>query len=144
MNWGYKLMVAFIVFAVMILYLVVRCFNTTFELVDKDYYKSELKYQEVIDGSGRANTLSSSPVFTQNGKSITLQMPDEMKDQQVTGTIYFYCAYDSNKDKKFHLEVDKNGKQVFGGSITPGSYIVKLDWSQSGKTYYTEKQITIL
>ncbi len=144
MNWGYKLMLAFIVFAGMMIYLVVRSFATTFELVDKDYYKNELKYQEVIDGTGRANALSASPVFVQNGNNITLQMPDEMKNATVTGSVLFYCAYDSKKDKKFHLEIDKNGTQVFSRVLTPGKYIVKLDWTQAGKNYYAEKNLTIL
>ena len=51
MNWGHKLMIVFIAFAAMMSYLAYRAFKTEFELVDKDYYKNELKYQEVIDGT---------------------------------------------------------------------------------------------
>ena len=103
MNWGYKLMWTFIVFAVMMLYLVFRSFQTNFELVEKDYYKNELIYQQVIDGTGRANALSEAPQIEQAGKNIILQMPEEMKTKKIEGSVWFYCAYDSGKDKKFDL-----------------------------------------
>ena len=41
MSWGNKLLVAFIVFAAGMFYLVYRSVNTNYELVEKDYYKSE-------------------------------------------------------------------------------------------------------
>lgn len=58
MNWGNKLLVTFIVFGAGMGVLVYKSMNTTYELVEKDYYKKELRYQEVIDGSNRANALS--------------------------------------------------------------------------------------
>ena len=144
MNWGYKLFAAFIVFTGMIGYMAYRCFGSNFELVEKEYYKSELRYQEVIDGKGQAGVLSASPEIKQSGKEIILQMPDEMKDVTVSGDILFYCAYDSKKDKRIGLSLDKNGTQSFSSAVTPGTYTVKIDWRKDGKKYYSEKNITIL
>lgn len=144
MNWGYKLLFAFIVFAGMMSYMVIRSFQSNFELVEKDYYKSELVYQKVIDGTDRANTLSASPEIKQSGHVITLQMPEEMKNNSLSGSILFYCAYDSKKDKKVFLATDKNGTQVLTHILTPGIYTVKIDWNKEGKNYYSEKKVTIL
>ncbi|MFT3705576.1 MAG: FixH family protein [Agriterribacter sp.] len=144
MNWGYKLMLAFVLFAAMMSYLVFRCFQTDFELVEKEYYKSELVYQQVIDGTERAKKLSTAPAIQQSGKALILQMPDEMKDTAVKGSVWFYCAYDSGKDKKYHLSLNENGMQVLGNGVTPGSYVVKIDWSSKGKNYYTEQHLTVL
>jgi hypothetical protein len=144
MNWGYKLLFAFIVFAGMMSYMVIRSFQSNFELVEKDYYKSELVYQQVIDGTDRANTLSASPEIKQSGGIITLQMPEEMKNKSLSGSILFYCAYDSKKDKKILLATDKNGTQVLTHILTPGNYTVKIDWNKEGENYYSEKKVTIL
>lgn len=144
MNWGYKLTFVFIAFASMMGYMVFRCYNTNFELVEKEYYKSELRYQEVIDGQGQANTLSAAPIFTQNAQGVVLQMPVEMHDPAVSGNVLFYCAYDSKKDRHQALSLDKNGSQSFDHLLTPGHYRVKMDWSKDGKKYYTEKDLTIL
>jgi len=145
MNWGYKLMFTFIAFAIMMGYLVYRSFGTNFELVGKDYYKDELRYQQVIDGTDRANLLHTAVQLKQLSDKITLQMPEEMKNKNISGSVLFYCAYDSKKDKKFILNTDGSGVQVFNTStITPGTYTVKVDWNNEGKNFYTEKNITVL
>jgi nitrogen fixation protein FixH len=79
MNWGYKLFFTFIVFAILMSWLVYRAFHTDFQLVEKEYYKSELRYQEVIDGTNRVNALSSTVSLTVENETIILQLPDEMK-----------------------------------------------------------------
>ena len=144
MSWGYKLMFTFIVFAAGMSYMVYRCYGTNFELVEKEYYKSELKYQDVIDGTGNANQLTASPQVTQTGQNIFLQMPEEMKNTALSGSVYFYCAYNSLNDKRFSLSLDENGAQSFGHAVAPGTYIIKIDWTDKGKKYYAEKKVTIL
>lgn len=143
MSWGNKLMVTFIVFATMMSYMVYRCFGTNFELVEKEYYKSELKYQDVIDGTANAAKLGTSVSLVQSGQTILLTLPGEVKGAPVSGTILFYCAYDSKKDKTVPIVVDSNGMQQLAGVIKPGSYIVKLGWNKNGKNYYAEKNLTV-
>src|SRR3982750_1909182 len=144
MNWGYKLMFVFIAFAAMMSYLAYRAFKTEFELVDKDYYKNELRYQQVIDGTNRANSLSTQAVIKQEGREIVLQMPDEMKNKNLSGSIFFYCASDSKKDRRVSLALNNEGKQSFSGLLTPGCYTVKIDWKNEGRNYYAEKHLAIL
>lgn len=145
MNWGNKLLVTFIVFGTGMSYLVYRSMNTKFELVEKDYYKTELKYQEVIDGTKRVNALATPVSIEQKNKMLLLQLPDEMKNKNITGDILFYCDYNEKKDRKFMLQTNKDGQQYFSaGSVTPGSYTVKISWMNDGKNYYSEKALTIL
>jgi hypothetical protein len=144
MNWGNKLLVTFIVFGAGMLFLVYRAVTTNFELVDKEYYKNELRYQEVIDGVNRANALSDVVTLAQTGSGLALQLPAEMKDQTITGTVHFYCDYDSKKDKKFALNTDASGGQLLDDKqITAGSYTAKISWKANDKEYYTEKPITV-
>jgi hypothetical protein len=119
--------------------------TTNFELVEKDYYKSELRYQQVIDASNRTNELSTSVSLAQSENGITLQLPEEMKNKSITGDILFYCAYDKKKDKKFVLQVNEHGEQQFPlTDIASGNYTVKINWVHDGKTYYSEKSLTVL
>ncbi|MDP4261482.1 MAG: FixH family protein [Bacteroidota bacterium] len=144
MNWGNRLLIAFIVFGAGMSYLVWRSMNTNYEMVEKDYYKSELRYQEVIDGSNRANALSGPVKLEQTNNGLVLQLPAEMKGQDISGSVLFYCAYDSKRDKNFELKTDSRGAQIFEkGKITPGSYTMKIGWNANGKYYYTERTITI-
>lgn len=144
MNWGNRLLIAFIIFGAGIFYLVYRSMHTNFELVEKDYYKSELHYQQVIDGSNRAGELHSSVKLEQRENNIHLQLPEEMKRKKVTGDILFYCAYDEKKDQRIPIKVDDEGIQVFKpGTISPGNYTVKINWSCDSNNYYTEKTLTV-
>ena len=145
MNWGNKLLVTFIVFGLGMGYLVYRSMSTNFELVEKDYYKSELRYQQVIDASNRTNELSTAVSLSQSENGITLQLPEEMKNKSITGDILFYCAYDKKKDKKFILRVNEHALQQFPlTDISSGNYTVKISWVHDGKTYYSEKSLTVL
>jgi hypothetical protein len=144
MNWGNRLLFTFLVFGGGMGYLVYRSLNTDFELVEKDYYKSELRYQDIIDGTNRANSLSGQVVLTQTERGILVQLPDEMKGKKITGSVLFYCAYDAARDRKFSLGSMTKASQLIGnGLISPGNYTVKINWSAEGKDYYSEKTIVI-
>lgn len=143
MNWGNKLLVTFIVFGAGMTYLVYRSVKTNYELVDKEYYKNELAYQQVIDGSARANALSATEV-RQDSEGIVLQLPAEMKNKPVSGTVHFYCAYDEKRDKKYTLQPSPEGVQTFpAAQLQAGTYTVKISWVSNGSSYYTEKNLTI-
>jgi len=145
MNWGNKLFLTFIVFGLGMGYLVYRSVTTNYELVAKDYYNQELRYQQVIDGSNLANRLSAQVKIAQTPTGILLELPSEMKNKPVSGDILFYCAYDQKKDKKFSLEVSPEATQVFQPStLSPGDYTVKINWNAEGKNYFTEQKLTVL
>lgn len=145
MNWGNKLLIAFVVFAGGIIYLVYRTTQTNYDLVEKDYYKKELAYQQQINGAREANNLSAQITLSQNKEGIRLQLPEEMKGRAVSGDVWFYCAYDKKMDKKFNLKTDESLTQLFSaGMIKPGNYTVKINWTDNNKTYYSEKTITVM
>ncbi len=145
MNWGNKLLLTFIVFASGMGYLVYRSMNVNFELVEKEYYKSELRYQQVIDGTMNVNELASIVTLEQTNDGILLQLPDEMKNKSINGNIWFYCSYDEKKDKRLALQLDGNAAQQFQSDfITPGKYTVKINWISEGKNFYAEKLLTVI
>lgn len=144
MNWGNRLLLAFILFAAGMALLVYKALNTDYELVEKDYYKQELRYQQVIDGRNEAGNLSASIELTRNNKGITLQLPPEMKLATPNGEILFYCANNSGNDKRLKLNTDSTGQQFIAyGTLASGSYLAKISWTAGGKNYYAEKDILI-
>lgn len=144
MNWGNKLLVTFIVFGAGMSYLVYRSMNVNYELVEKDYYKNELHYQQVIDGTKRANALATPVSIQQNADGIELQLPAEMKNKTITGEVWFYCDYDETRDRKFPLQLGAEASQSFSLSkFRAGTYIVKINWTEGGQEYYSENKFTI-
>lgn len=145
MNWGQKLLVVFIVFATGMIYLVYRCMHVSTDLVSREYYKDELKYQDIIDGTRTANTLSGRVQLIQHNEVITVHLPSEMKNEKVSGTIWFYCAADANKDRHIPIATSEEAEQQLDKKILlPGIYTVKFDWISNNKHYHAEQPFTIL
>jgi hypothetical protein len=143
-NWGHKLTIGFIAFAGMIVYMVVQSMNTRYELVSNEYYKDELQYQQVIDGTSRANQLSSKTTVTQQNDDLVIQLPAEMQEKIITGSLWFYNATDSKKDKKLALQVtDKATQNIDSKLFMPGTYTAKISWQSNGVNYYSEVPVTI-
>ena len=49
MNWGYKILLVYLIFILGILFMVFKSSTQKTDLVTTDYYAKELKYQEKID-----------------------------------------------------------------------------------------------
>ena len=143
-NWGHKITLAFSAFVVFIFVMVYKAVKTDFQLVTKEYYKEELAYQEVIDGTNKANQLSTAVRIQQADDQLIIQLPEEMKQQTVTGSIWLYCPSEDKNDRKVVLAVDEEGRQsISTKSIAAAGYLAKIRWQANGQTYYTEQRIII-
>lgn len=143
-NWGHKITLAFSAFVVFIFVMVYKAVKTDFQLVTKEYYKEELAYQEVIDGTNKANQLSTAVRIQQADDQLIIQLPEEMKQQTVTGSIWLYCPSEDKNDRKLVLAVDEEGRQsISTKSIAAAGYLAKIRWQANGQSYYTEQRIII-
>ena len=144
MNWGNRLLLVFVVFAFGISFLVYRCMKIPVDLVSNDYYKDELAYQQVIDAVKRTNSLSAGVVLRKEGRSISLQLPPEMRNVAVAGTVSFYCPSDMARDRRMELATDAAAHQEIDlGGIAPGHYSVRVRWTSGGVLYFNEQTINI-
>lgn len=144
MNWGYRIVIAFSLFAAGILTLVIKSMNTKIDMVTQNYYAEELRYQQVIDGRRNVLALSSPVKITQPAHAVEMVFPREMWGRQLNGRVVFYRPSDAGKDMAFPLQLDGEGRLVLGRErFSKGSYRIKLQWQAGGHTYYQEEQIYI-
>lgn len=120
MNWGNKLLLVFVVFGGGISYMVFRCMQTPVDLVSEHYYKDELAYQRVIDGTRQANALSGKVALSLTSKGFLVLLPPEMRERAVRGSIQFYCPADASRDRNFPLVAETGGTCGYCG-CEPGS-----------------------
>jgi len=143
MSWGNKIVIVFLLFAGLIFTLVYKATNTKYDLVSKDYYKDELRYQDKIDGLNNANKLSGISI-SQDVNELVLDLPIEMKGSVSEGEIWFYRNNDASKDRKIPLQTDAFGRQrIMKNTIAKGNYQLKLNWRSGGNLYYSEQNLTI-
>lgn len=141
MNWGNKLILVFIGFAGLMATLVYKAVNTRFELVSKEYYQDELRYQDKIDGRSNAAAIGAITV-TGTKENLVVQLPKEMLGLAIKGEIWFYCKTDAAKDVRLPLTVDAEGRQMIARKqLLADTYLMKLSWETADKKYYLEKEI---
>lgn len=144
MNWGNKLLLVFVVFGSGISYMVYRCMQTPVDLVSEHYYKDELAYQQVIDGTRKANALSGKVELTLTPGGIHIQLPLEMRDRPVRGNIEFYCPSDAARDRNLPLSIEHGGgADIAVADLRPGHYTVKIAWIAGGIGYFSEQPFVV-
>ena len=123
--------------------LVYMCSKQRFDLVSKDYYIDELRYQDRIDGTNNAAKLSELQV-KQNEENVVISFPKEMNGLAVDGQAWFYCPADAKKDQKIALAIDADGRQFISKSkFVKAKYLLKLNWKAGSEQYYSEKKLEI-
>ena len=140
-NWGYKILLVYGIFILGIGFLVYKSNQQKFDLVQKDYYADELKFQNVIDAQKKAKEVGGDLVTVKQGGYLVVSLPAFFKNAKVNGTAHLYFAADENKDitKKFET---MNGEFVMElMTLMRGDYTLKLDLSENGTSYYYEKKL---
>jgi len=143
MSWGNKLMFVFIVFALFMGTMVYKAVDTRFDLVTKNYYKDELRFQEQIDAAKNASQLAEVEFF-QDEENLFIIFPASMKNEHITTDIWMYCKADVHRDKKLNLSTDSASLTISKKKIFKGNFEIKVKWSVKEKEYYSAKDLIIL
>lgn len=141
MSWGYKIMFVYIAFVAGIGFLIFKASNQEFDLVTKDYYEQELKYQQVIDQSANASRLSMPLYIEKKEAELKISFPDEMKNKKKLVDFYLYYAADAKRDFRRSFELNENELAQALPVGMKGMYELKLTWETEGVKYYHEQKI---
>ncbi len=144
MSWGIKITTLYIGFVVLIVTMVVMTMRQKVDLVSKDYYAQELKFQDKIDKSNRANALIEPLNWMVSTGKIEINFPQEFKNQKINATINLFRPSDASLDKKIEVSSLLNGKQIISTStLKAGVYKIQIEWNAGDKTFYNEGVIKI-
>ena len=143
MNFGVKITILYISFVVLILTLVFMCFGQKVELVSKDYYAQEIKFQDKINAINNEKNLAKSINHSINGKKIVLSIDSTLLSNDFDGTINFFRPSDSSKDLKLKMAFNNNEQIINGNELIHGAYKMQLSWVSNKKTYFKEEVIFI-
>ena len=141
LSWGYKIAFVYIAFVAGIGFLVYKATSEKFDLVTKDYYEQELKYQQVIDQADNASKLSSPVKIEKTTEGLFIKMPDEMNGIDKKVDFYLYCPSDAKKDFRKSLEVNEAEFITALPVGLKGNFEIKLSWKADNKSYYHEEKI---
>jgi len=144
MNWGKGITLALIAFAGMMVYFLIRAAGSPTPLVTEKYYEQELKYQQRINNTNRANELSAEVVMQISAKRIRLEFPKEIDPGTITGELTLLRPNDPTLDRSMSVTASADGVfEVEGDLLATGRYNALLEWQADGNTYYTEQRIVV-
>lgn len=141
LNWGYKIFMGYSLFVAGILFLGFKATQQNFDLVQKDYYGAELKYQNVIDATSKANALGGELTASVKEGKLNVQLPASFVGAVTKGSAHLYFPADAQRDIIKQFSTDNGQFQMELLSKMQGNYILKLDVEKQGVQYYYEKKI---
>ena len=143
MNWGYKIFIVYGIFVAGILFMVFKSSGQKMDLVTTDYYAKELKYQEKIDETNRANALSEDIRYEIKDNAVALYFPKDFTGKKITGTIKLYCPSNEDRDIEQFFSVQDTAAILRISKLNKGRHELHITWQVEGVNYYFEKKIFI-
>ena len=118
--------------------------NQDVDLVTKDYYGKELKYQDHIDKVNNTGKLGKEVGISLLNDFVQLTFPDSVFNKKASGIIYFYRPSGSVRDFSLPVAVTGNNTQIINTSkLEKGLWKIKVEWGMDGKDFYSEKSLII-
>lgn len=143
LNWGLLIVIVIACFVTMISILVISSVRQDFDLVTKDYYAEELKYQKVLDAGKNQAALSAPVQLVKEGNDVNLIFPSEFIGKQLSGTLQFFSMEHESWDKTYTIDIQDAKATISIADVHPANYTIKLNWTDDGKPYYQETELNI-
>lgn len=142
MNWGKGIVLAFTLFIIFIVSIVVRVFSEDFDLVADNYYAKELYFEKKQEKQANLRELGKKIVVTQEKNQVLFDFSDI--NGLTKGQIYFYHLSKKMNDVKANIDLRGGKKQIIDKKqLVKGAYKIIFDWSANGKEYFQQEQIYI-
>ena len=124
---------------------VYRAMKQDVDLVSKDYYEQEIKYQDQIERVKRTQALGDVMLdYKAEEQTILLQMPATYRDMSLSGTVTLFRPSDDKLDKQLPLQLGRDQSQLIDvADLESGIWKVRVNFSANDEDYYSEKTIQI-
>lgn len=140
MNWGIKIILAYLAFVTGILVLMYKANSSHFDLVEPKYYEAELAYQDRMDASQRTVLLSEPLKIVSGNGQIKILFPKSIAGKNLKGNALLYYPADAKKDRSYPFNT-QDSFILNPEATAKGWYRIKLNWEVDELKYYYETGI---
>lgn len=145
-RWGIGIAVAYAVFFLAMVSMVIASRFQRSDLVTRDYYEQEIKYQEQIDrlartaAQGHALDIQFDAVLD----AVSIQFPTAVAGSRVSGKIALFRPANAAYDKTYDISLDAANRQILSCDRLPrGMWRVKIAWRIDSEEFYTEEIVRL-
>ena len=143
-NWGKGIVIAIVLFVSFIMYFVISITTNNeyhHELVTEKYYEKELSYQEKIDASKNARSLSSNASFEKTADGILIKLPRELQNTLLHGKVFLYRPSDKQLDFELTFSESTNYLLVPDKRLLDGRWNISVEIRHQDKNYFFTQEI---
>ena len=116
------------------------------ELVTKDYYEAELRFQQEIDQANNANAYGDKVgiKFVPASQTVELKVPESLVAAGLEGSVEFYRPSSKALDFTTPLLPRKDGRQSIDVTeLETGFWRLRMKWSAQGKEFLFRDSVVI-
>lgn len=144
MNWGTGIVLAFIGFICFILYFVITMHTDKrldHDLVNENYYKAELEYQNDIEKEKNAKALDTDITWKRTIDGLVIQFPENFEPKFIEGKVFLYRPSNKQVDFESSISLSDHNLLIPDKRLLDGRWNIKIDWQYKGKSYLYKKEI---
>ena len=135
--WPYAIILYFIVFIGGVAAWITFAVRNDHELVRKDYYEQELKFQNELDGVARAATTGVNVSYNSAKQMLTVSLPVNNS----AGSLKFYRPSNERLDQEIPLALKDGVQSIDVRSFERGLWKIRLTWTSNGAEYQHDQTL---
>lgn len=144
--WPYAIITWFVLFAAALVAWVGVTLRLKTDLVSKDYYEDEVRFQRQLERLNRTAAIRSQVEirYEAQKRDVLINLPASHLNPKPTGQIHLYRPSNAALDLKVPLAVDASGVQhIRADTLRGGLWNVRLQWTAAGQEYFLEQAIVV-
>ena len=144
-NWGWAIVLAFVVFIASILVAVFVASDNPEEMVTTDYYEKGVHKQEEIDQIKNYTDLQGKITTQKDEDFFRISFPSDFDGKTIVGDIHFYRPSKEILDffVDFELDDSTNTVEVPYDKLHIGQWKLIIQWECEGVKYHHKQPIRI-
>lgn len=143
MNWAKWIVVAFVLFAIFIAWLVTLTMRQDISLVAVDYYEQELQYQQQLERKNNTLQLQQKPVVAINAQhQLSIIFPEKYRVEG--GKVVVFRPSSAQMDEHIQFGQLPDNVLVYQlKKLVRGACRIKLWWRMDNQDYYLEQVVVM-
>jgi nitrogen fixation protein FixH len=145
--WPWSILAFFCLLVPAVVAYVVFASRQTMDLVRKDYYEEELRFQHQIDAQSRAASAGKPAHVEFDGQQRVLRVSIPSLSgvgRSSSGSLELYRPSDATLDRRVALAPGVDGvQQVDARGLRPGLWRVKLSWTAGQQEFFHADSVVI-
>ena len=143
--WPIAIIAFFIVFATFLATFVVWALGQKQDLVAKNYYENEVRYQEQVDRLNRTQAQAGQTAVTFDAarNCIVITLP-AAQASSASGVVRLYRPSNAKLDHEVPLATNAVGVQTLDAkAMAAGLWKVRIQWSVNGQEYFFDQAVVV-